>query len=128
MAGHTEIEATETVTRQTVTTTLKNHGVRVVEFHDARDDRFEDGLVRGVVDSVTEREVDGVVLALADTNVTKLTGSREILAILVERDRHDSVGGIEGLLDTITVVNIDIDVEDALVEAQELEDTENDIY
>jgi hypothetical protein len=43
----------------------------------------------------------------------------------VERACHDTVGGVEGLLDTVTVVNIDVDVENAGVDAKQLENTKN---
>ena len=45
----------------------------------------------------------------------------------METDSHDSVGVIKGLLDSITVVNIDIEVKDSRVDLQKLEDTEYDV-
>jgi hypothetical protein len=36
----------------------------------------------------------------------------------VEGDGHDAVGGVEGLLNTVAVVDIDVDVENARVEAE----------
>ena len=45
----------------------------------------------------------------------EVTGAGEVLAKLVERDTHHSIGGIESLLDTITVMDIDINVEYTLV-------------
>jgi hypothetical protein len=46
----------------------------------------------------------------------------------VEGDSHDSVGRVESLLDTVTVVNVDVNVEDSLLKAKELNNTENDVY
>jgi hypothetical protein len=43
----------------------------------------------------------------------------------VKRAGHDTVGGIESLFDTISVVDVDVDVQDALLVAKELEDREN---
>ena len=43
-----------------------------------------DRLVSDVRDSIPERKVDGIILARADTYITKLSGSREIFAVLVE--------------------------------------------
>jgi hypothetical protein len=45
----------------------------------------------------------------------------------VEGNSHNTVGGVEGLLNTITVMDVNIDVEDPLFESEELEDAENDI-
>jgi hypothetical protein len=114
---HAQVKATQTVTRQTVTAALKNNGIGVIVFHDIRYDGLEDGLVGGVVNAVSEREVDCVVLALANTNVSQFAGAGEVFSVLVERNSHDSVGSVEGLLDTISVVDVDVDVEDSLVES-----------
>jgi hypothetical protein len=45
----------------------------------------------------------------------------------VEGDGHDAIGRVKGFFHTIAVVDVDIDVEDAFVEAQEFEDTEDDV-
>lgn len=127
MPAHTEVEATETVAGQTVTTALEDNRLRTVPLHDALDHRLENALVRGVIDTVAEGEINGIVFARADTDVAKFTGAGEVLAVLVERDRHDAVRGVESFFDTVTVVNIDIYVEDALLESEQLEDTEDDI-
>ena len=45
----------------------------------------------------------------------QITSPRKVFTVLVERHCHDSVSGIEGLLDTITVMNINVNVENTLV-------------
>lgn len=67
------------------------------------------------------------MLALADADIAKLTGAGKVLAVLVERYSHDPVGRVKSLLDTITVMDIDVDIEDALVEAQQFEDAQNNV-
>jgi hypothetical protein len=52
-----------------------------------------------------------IPLSFADTIVTDLTGPWEEFSVLVETDSHDSIGRIEGFFDTITVVDVDVDVE-----------------
>lgn len=128
MTSHAEIEASETITRQAITTALKNDSLWLVVVHDSLNDWLEDGLVGGVIDAITKREIDGVVLALTNTNVAKLTSSREVLAILVEGDGHDTIGSVESLLDAITVMDVNVNVEDSLLESQELDDAENDVW
>ena len=56
------------------------------------------------------------------------SGAGEIFAVLVERDRHDPIGGVEGLFDAVAVVHINVNVENALVEAEQLDDAENDVW
>lgn len=84
MAAHAQVEAAKAITRQAVSTALKDDCLGPVVGHDGINDRLEDGLVRDVCDSVTEREVDRVVLTLLETNVTQLTSAWEVLAVLVE--------------------------------------------
>jgi hypothetical protein len=40
-----------------------------------------------------------------------ITGPWKELPETMERSRHDSIGGIEGFLDTVSVVHIDIDIQ-----------------
>lgn len=127
MAVHAQVETAESVARQAVTAALENNGVRIVVFHDARNDRLEDRLVGSIIYAVSEGAVDCVIFALADADISELTGTGEILAVLVKRHRHDSIRRVESLLDTISVVYVDIDIQDALVESQQLEDTEDDV-
>lgn len=49
------------------------------------------------------------------TVVSHLSGSREELSVFVEAGRHDSVGRVERLFDAVSVVHINVDVEDSLV-------------
>ena len=66
-------------------------------------------------------------LSLSDTSVPELSGSREELSVLVQGDGHDPVGCVERLLDSVTVMDIDVDVQHSLVVSQKLEDTEDDV-
>lgn len=127
MASHAQIEASQPVTRKRITTALQDYRSRLVVFHDPADGGLEDALVTIVVDAISEREVDRVVLSLADTNISQFASSGEVLAVLVEGDGHDSVGRVKGLLDAITVVDVNVDIEDAFVEAEEFEDAEDDV-
>lgn len=88
---------------------------------------LEDGSVCRVCDTVSEREVDGVVFARANTDISKFACSGEVLTIFVEGARHDSVGCVEGLLNTISVVYINVDVKNALMESEKFDNAKNDI-
>jgi len=46
----------------------------------------------------------------------------------MEGNRHDSVCGIERFLNAITVVDVDVDVQNPLLEPEELNNAEDDIY
>jgi len=122
MALHTKVKATKTIARQAISTTLENYSLRLIIGHDGLNDRLKDGLVCRIINAVPQGEVDGIVLASANTNVAKLTGPWKVFAVLVERDSHDSVRGIKSFLNTIAMMNVDVDVQDPLLEAEKLND------
>ena len=97
-----------------------------------RNHRNKKTLIGGVINSISEREVKTIVFASASSNVPekvifisknskraisispKISCSREVLSILVERDSHYTVCGVERLLDAITVVDVDVNVQHSL--------------
>ena len=84
MTFHAKVETTKTITRETVSTALEDNSFRLIVVHDTLDDRFEDRLVRDVVNAIAKREIDCVVFALANTNIAQLTSTWEVFAVLVE--------------------------------------------
>lgn len=57
----------------------------------------------------------------------QISGPREEFAIFMEADGENAIGGIESLFDTVTVVNIDINVENSLVISQKFKNAKYDI-
>lgn len=127
MSPHTQIEATKSITAQRVTATLQNNRLGSVPIHHSLDDRLKDGFVGLVGDSVAEGEVDTVVFAQSDSNVAELARARKVFTVFVERDSHDTVGRVEGFFDTITVVDVNVNVKDALFVAEELDYAEDNV-
>jgi hypothetical protein len=78
---------------------------------------LEDALVVFIVDAVSQGDIDRVALGVADTVVPDLAGTGEELAVFVKGSGHDAVGGVECLFDAVSVVHVDVDVEDAGVVA-----------
>ena len=68
------------------------------------------------------------MLALTDTNIAEFASAREEFAVLVKRDGHDAIGGVESFLNTITMVNVDVNVENALIVAKKLKDSKYDVW
>jgi hypothetical protein len=52
VAAHRQVEAPQSVARQGIASTLQNHSLGLIVFHDIVDDGLEDGLVGMVVDTV----------------------------------------------------------------------------
>ena len=128
MAAHTQVETSQTVTRQTITTTLKDDSLWAVPFHNMFDNWFKDAFIGNVIYAISEREVDRIILPCADTNVTQFAGPGEVFSIFMEWDRHNAVGGIKCLLDTIAMVDININIKNTLFETQKLENAENNVF
>lgn len=120
MASHAQVEAAKSIAGQAVAPTLKYNRFRAVVVHHGFYDRLKDAFVGSVVYAVAKREVDGIVFSLADADIAELTGAGKVLAIFVEGDGHDTVSGIERFFDAVAVVNVDVDVEDALLVSEEL--------
>lgn len=117
MTAHAEIEAAQSIAGQTVATALQYHGLWLVVFHDSSNDGFENVPVGCICDAITEGKVDRMIFTIANANVAKLTGTREILAVLVERASHDAIGSVEGFLHTVTVMDVNINIKNTLVES-----------
>jgi hypothetical protein len=66
---HRQVEDPQLVTCQRVGSALEDNGSRTVPVHDVLDDGLEDAGVRLIGDSVSQRDVDGVVLPSLDTDV-----------------------------------------------------------
>jgi hypothetical protein len=58
---------------------------------------------------------DSLPLSFSDTVIAYFTCSGEEFSVLVETDSHDSICRVEGLFNTITVVDVDIDINYSLV-------------
>ena len=127
MAVHGEVEPAELVAREGIGAALQHDDRRPKHFKHARDNGLEDALVRVVRDAVLKRDVHRVALALSVPPIILGTRARKVLPELVEGARHDAVRGVERLLDAVAVVAVDVDVEDARVGEQELDDAEDDV-
>lgn len=80
-----------------------------------------------IVNPILQREVNRIALASALALVAERARARKVVAKLMEARRHHPIGGVEGLLDTIAMVHVNVDVEDAGVMPQEFEDAEDNV-
>ena len=115
------------VSGERVCSALEDDGAGLVELHHSGHDGDEDPLVAGVINTVTQGEVETVVLPSPGSNVPEVSSPGEILPVLVEADGHDPVRGVEGLLHPVPVVNVNVDVQDPLVVLEKFKDGENDV-
>ena len=64
---------------------------------------------------------------MTHTDVAELASPWEVLSVFVEGACHDAIGSVKRFFNTIAVVDIDIDVENSRLEAQELDDSEDNV-
>jgi len=71
--------------------------------------------------------VDSVALSFSFSNVPKVSSSREEIPIPMETHRHHSIRRKESFFNSITVMNINVNIEDSLVVLEELKDGKDDV-
>lgn len=127
MAFDWKIEASKTISGQTVSSSLQKYGFRSEIFDDFGDDRLEDHLKGLIIESLIEWEVDGVVRAWIFADIIDMSCSREVVLEFVEGAGHDSVGQVERFFNSVAVVDVDVDVQHALVGLQQLQNGQHAI-
>lgn len=133
MGADIEVEASQTVTAEAVGAALEDDGGGVIGAYARADNVLEELGIGEVVDAVIEGHVEGVVRSRirvwfwACGVERACAGEVDCFFVLMEGKGHDSIGRPEGLLDAITMVNVNIDVEDTRVVQEELEDREDDV-
>jgi len=80
-----------------------------------------------VIETVFQRDVDGVTHPLSTPSVFLCPSTREILPEFMEATSHDTICRVECFLDTVSVVTVDVDVQDPWVGSQEFENSEDDV-
>lgn len=114
MSRHRQIERSQSITPQRIRSALKDNRTgsegRDSWFHDC----LEESEVALVVDSILERYVEREVFAESVSYLVDGSGSwKEVSGVLVEGDGEDSIRLVEGFLNSISVVDVDVDVEDS---------------
>jgi hypothetical protein len=88
---------------------------------------FEEVEIIVIINSRVERDVERVVLALSVTDVLDISSPWEEVAEPVEGDSHDSVSAVESLFDSVSMMDVDVDVEHAVVVLEQFKDGEHDV-
>lgn len=133
MALDLQVKPTQAITGKRIGTTLEGYDRGAELFVDLADDGLKevgillisDAVVKGYIDGVVRT---GIVLGLGTVIFeTASAGEEDVRGVFVEGTGHDTVCTIESLLDTVAVMNIDVDIEHSRIAAQNLENGKNDI-
>ena len=127
MALEAEVEAPQPIAGEGVGPALQHDGPGTVHLHDLGHDGLEDLLVGGIGHAGREGGVDGITGAVLGPGVLDVAGAGEEISVLVQTESHDAVGAVEGLLDAVAVVDVDVDVQDAGVDLEQLEDGQDNV-
>jgi len=123
-----QVEGPEAVAAEGIGAALQDDGPRSEDFKALADDGVEDVGVGGVIDSVLQGNVDGEEAAAVDALLVGGARPREeALPVLVQGERHHAVTVVERLLDAVPVVHVNVNVEDAGVLLQKLQDGEDNV-
>lgn len=120
MCLYVEIETTQPITSQRICSTLQHDAARLISCYHWFNNRFEKPNVGIIVYPILQWHIQSIMLARATTHIIPVSSSREeiILVVLMKRKRHDSIGRKERLLHPITMVHVDIDIENSRVDTQ----------
>lgn len=115
-----QVEVAQFVLGEGVGSTLHDDNIGPVGVHAPVHHFFEKVEVDHIGDALFQWHIDCKVLADALAGGVQSPSAREeVLLKLMETDSHDSVGVVEGLLDSISVVDVDVQVEDSGVDLQQ---------
>lgn len=88
---------------------------------------FKHALEFLVLDSILQRDVDGIAFPSTPPSVILRSRPRKILTKLVKAARHDAVSSIKCLLHSVTMMAVDVDIQYARVRSKKLQNSENNV-
>ncbi len=128
MAFYAQVESTKFIMTKTVSTQLHDNSMRPVLGHDTLHHILEQ-LVKGIiVHSWFQRNVQWIMFSIISSVLVKSPRSWEkVLTVLMERHWHDSVGQIKCLLNPVSVMDVDIDVNNSWINKQKFQNGQHNI-
>ena len=112
VTSETEVEVAESVPGEAVRPGLEDDHRRLVVSHHTLHNRQKYILIVFIIYSLSQGNIDRVKLARARADLKEVSSSgEEVLSILVEAEGHDPVCEVEGFLDPVSMVDVNIYVE-----------------
>ena len=123
-----ELEVSNSVLGQRVGPALQHDHIRTVGADHDVGYLLENIQIIGIIDALADRHVDAV--EFPDPLACRLQlpcAWEEVFLVLVEAESHDSICMVECFFDSIAMVDIDVDVDHAGVDFEELQDADHNI-
>eukprot|EP00300_Choanocystis_sp_HF-7_P025145 c26831_g1_i1.p2 GENE.c26831_g1_i1~~c26831_g1_i1.p2 ORF type:complete len:122 (+),score=4.43 c26831_g1_i1:97-462(+) len=121
MTFQRKVKASKTITTEGICTTLKHNSTWIVCFNYLCHDWAEYLLKRGIINTFTERYVNRVIFPRALPNIFQISSAREKeISIFVKRYCHYSISEIKCFFDTISVMNVNVNIKYTSVALQQL--------
>lgn len=133
VAFDTDVEAAKSISSERVCAALENNGSWLVGSHTGSHDIFKELDVLVVLYAIMKRHIEGMVCTrtrvVDRSRIIQRASTREedCSFVFMEGECHDAVCGPESLLDTIAVMDVNINVEYAWMVKEELEYGKNDV-
>lgn len=122
-----EIETAESITGQWVGSSLEDYSFRPEVFHDLSEDRSGDSNKGFIIHTLIKREIHSPVGTLFFPDILNMSSSWEVILELMERAGHDSVSQVEGLLNPITMMDINIDIQYSLISLEQFQNSQDTV-
>lgn len=128
VAADAQIKAAQPIATERIRAALQDNNARLECLNGRRDDRLKDIGVASVVDACSQGNIDRVILAVAGANFVNVTGSGEkSVAVFVYRKGHDAIAGVKGFLDTVSVVDVNVNVQNPREIAKQFQDRQDNV-
>ena len=80
-----------------------------------------------IIESFLKRNIERIIQTLACASLFEIAGAWEEVTVPMEGYSHDSVSRVEGLLHAISMVDVDVDVQNSIMILQKLKNCKDDI-
>src|SRR5690606_27134354 len=91
------------------------------------DDWFKNALIRLIIDTLTKGDINGIMFTFSKTNISHITSSWEEFNMFVERNCQYTITSVKCFLNTITMMNININVKDTTMIFKQFKNSQNDV-
>mmetsp|Transcript_9033 Transcript_9033/g.12963 ORF Transcript_9033/g.12963 Transcript_9033/m.12963 type:complete len:221 (+) Transcript_9033:484-1146(+) len=127
MALQTQIETPQSIPRQRVRTTLQHNRTRLKHLHNLIHHRFEYPFIRPIRHPTRQRCIHRKPRPLLGTRILDMSRTRKKIPILVQTKGHDPIRTIKRLLDSIPMMNININVQYSSVHLEQFQNRQYNI-